>query len=189
MADFDHTPSNEIWKPVVGYEGIYEVSSLGSVRSLDGPCALKPEDPRKARARRGRVLKQYTQPIGRKMVTLHCARGKKTFLVHRLVTLAFHGPSPDPTWGVAHRNGNMGDNRAENLRWLSQLENNREQVLHGTRMCGEKAWKAVLDEHKVRRIRALSAEGVSHKNIAPLIGISSSVVCRVVNRKAWSHVA
>lgn len=105
----------EIWKPVVGYEGFYEVSNIGRVRSLERKDCL-------GRTVKERVLKPAFNDFGYLIVGL-CAGGKqKTLKVHRLVCEAFHeNPYNKPQ--VNHLNEDKSDNRAVNLEWATAKEN------------------------------------------------------------------
>ena len=107
---------NEEWRDVVGYEGRYQVSSMGRVKSLV----------RKGR-KRERILKPAFNGCGYLLVNL-CAGGKrKTLKVHRLVCEAFHD-NPDNKSDVNHINENKTDNRACNLEWCTCKQN----INHGT---------------------------------------------------------
>lgn len=108
------------WVSVSGYEGRYEVSDDGRVRSLPN------------RTRRSvRELAQAVDNGGYRIVTLYSSSGRATKLVHRLVASAFCG---DPREGdeVCHGNGNRQDNRASNLRWDTRSKNQLDAVRHGT---------------------------------------------------------
>ena len=101
------------WKSVEGYEGIYEVSEDGEVRSVDRIDSA-------GRNLKGRVLKMQPAPNGYLFVQL-CANGVKAGKsVHRLVIEAFKGASEK--W-VNHMNGLKTDNRLINLEWMTPSEN------------------------------------------------------------------
>lgn len=114
------------WRPVWGYEGLYEVSAAGVVRSVD-----RTVDYRNGRSVRlkGKVLSpKYQGHYWR--VGLSKSGIAYTWCVHRLVCEAFHGERPDGAV-VRHLNGNYLDNRAENLCWGTWAENSADMVRHG----------------------------------------------------------
>lgn len=106
-----------IWKPVVGYEGSYEVSDSGDVRSLDREIVTSTG---LVKHLRGRQLKPGLSD-GYPSVSL----GSVSVRVHRLVAAAFIGPRP-PGQGVCHQNDIKTDNRCSNLRYGSQSENSQD---------------------------------------------------------------
>ena len=110
----------EKWRPVVGYEGFYEVSSLGRVRSLDRIV----EYSNGARhLHQGQFLSPTKDKCGYLVVHLY-KDGKRTDKkVHRLVAQAFI-PNPRNLPEVNHKNEVKNDNRVENLEWISHLDNN-----------------------------------------------------------------
>lgn len=67
--------------------------------------------------------------------------GRKSVLVHRIVCIAFHGPSPGRYWQVRHRNAVRTDNRATNLRWGTVQDNARDRVHHNRMRREAKAWE------------------------------------------------
>lgn len=115
------------WRAVIGYEGIYEVSSGGGVRSLTRQSRNQWSE----FTLQGRVLSPAINSQGRPTVCLRANGAAKTWLVHRLVAMAFLGPCP-PGYVVCHNNGNPLDNRLENLRWDSRSANAYDSIEHGT---------------------------------------------------------
>lgn len=116
---------SEVWRFIPGFEGRYEVSSRGSVRSLDVIDAQGRKWP-------GRMFKGYTSELGYVFVALRKDGKPKSFSVHRLVALAFLGPATEEKPYVLHSDGNPGNNNLENLRWGSQKENIQDAIKHGT---------------------------------------------------------
>lgn len=103
---------NEIWKDIKGYEGLYQISNLGNVKSLN----YRNTDEEK-------ILKQIKHSKGYLQVGL-CKNGKtKKYTTHRLVAEHFI-PNPNNLPQIDHINTNKTDNRVENLRWCTIKENN-----------------------------------------------------------------
>lgn len=119
-----HEISVEEWRPIPGYEGIYEASNLGRVRGLDRIDAA-------GRRWKGRIRVQSTDAQGRKRVNLSRDGSKKLTQVHRLVMLAFVGAPPEGH-EVCHNDGDPANNRLDNLRWDTKRANNLDAVHHGT---------------------------------------------------------
>lgn len=121
------TTHTERWKPVVGYEGYYEVSSWGRVRSLDREYvdAL-------GRNRRvvGRVLRPSTCSKGYQKVTLSLSGDCRNHSVHVLVAAAFIGPRP-VGFDVMHADDNPSNNHVSNLSYGTPAENNRQRDSRG----------------------------------------------------------
>ena len=110
---------NEIWKTVIGYEGLYEVSSMGRVRSLDRYVRGRGDS---MKLHKGRTLHPKIDRDGYCIYNL-CKDGKvKNFRAHRLVADAFI-PNPNNKSCIDHINTIRNDNRVENLRWSTQQEN------------------------------------------------------------------
>jgi hypothetical protein len=122
---------NEIWKDIEGYEGIYQVSNLGQVRSLDRYTEqVGLQGSTFERFRRGTIIKQTPNKRGYLMVGLYDAsvHKKRRLYVHRLVAFAFvPGYSEDKE--VNHKDEVITNNHADNLEWITQREN----LNYGTR--------------------------------------------------------
>ena len=108
---------SEVWKPIKGYDGIYEVSSLGRVRLLDRVGIRKDGSPYRWK---GHLLKPKTYSRHYSKVRLVIkGESDRELHVHRLVAEAFI-PNPDNLPHVRHKNGDIYDNRADNLEWCEQ---------------------------------------------------------------------
>jgi hypothetical protein len=100
----EHT---EQWRPVIGHEGIYDVSDLGNIRrSCGGQGSIE-----------GRVLTRKTNPAGYSLVDLSRDDIKRRFMVGRLVAEAFIGLAPSSRSRVRHKNRDKSDDRPENIEW------------------------------------------------------------------------
>lgn len=131
----------EVWKDVVGYEGKYQVSNYGNVKSLRMWSSVQ-----KRYIQRERVLKPYASKSGYLQVGLKVENTRKLGLVHRLVAEAFI-QNPDNKREVNHINGNKSDNRVENLEWNTSQEN----TVH--------AYKNGLETHYSRKIEQYDLQG------------------------------
>lgn len=114
----------ERWLPIDGYEGVYEVSDQGRVRSLDRVT-------HDGKHLRGQILAPFRMPSGHIRYGLGRYGKSRTVKAHRLVLIAFVGPPPEGMEAL-HRNGNPADNRLENLRWGTKSENAHDAVRHGS---------------------------------------------------------
>lgn len=110
----------EVWKDIEGYEGIYQVSNMGQVKSLERVVTCK--DGRKTYILPERILKPSRYKENYLQVVLSNVGKKKTFKIHQLVARTFI-PNPQNLPCVNHRNEIKTDNRVENLEWVTQKEN------------------------------------------------------------------
>lgn len=126
---FDHDTyclEGEEWRDIPSYEGIYQASSFGRIRTVDGKTTHSVKHG--VRTWKGKVLKSRgSNPTTGYRVTLWKDKQCKDALVARLVCISFHGAPDNPKMTVNHIDGNRFNNRIENLEWLT-LEDN---IRHG----------------------------------------------------------
>lgn len=119
----DMRSENEIWKPVVGYEGLYEVSNYGRIRSIDRVVFQQGRN----QIYRGRIMATFINNSGYEAIRLSKGNKKKWMLIHRIVAEAFL-PNPNSLPYVNHKDETKTNNSVDNLEWCS-LEYN---VNYGT---------------------------------------------------------
>ena len=172
----------ETWKAIPGYEGLYEVSDLGRVRSIDriskGKCGS-------FLLRKGRVITGGLSSRGYRMCLLYPLEGKRvTAYVHRLVLSAFIG-EPDIKHETCHNDGDRLNNRLDNLRWDTHVSNCDDREKHGTGTKGSKNGFSKLTEDQVIEIRK---DNRKHKEIALHYGTVASNISLIKGRKVWKHI-
>ena len=112
---------NEIWKDIIGYEGFYQVSNLGRVRSLTR--CVHVSNSNKKRTFKGSIKKgSYEIKNGYQVVGLYKNGKSKRFFTHRLVALSFI-PNPDTFPQVNHKDENKKNNHLDNLEWCDAKYN------------------------------------------------------------------
>lgn len=191
MDNETYHDNREIWKPIPGFEGEYEVSSRGRVRSLDrvktylGRRGGRPMDisiPLRGKEIKGVIDRGYVN------VKLGIGSGAHYHVgIHRLICMAFHGPCPDGMQ-AAHINGDRMDNRPENLIWATPSENCKHRAGHGTTIMGELSPNAKLTNEHVLAARDLSSAGWSPQRIADIFGVRGSTIARILRGTGWKHV-
>lgn len=177
---------DEIWKPVKDFEGLYEVSNLGRVRSLPKPINYKGI---KTVLYKGKVLKGSQDKAGYIHVILHKNTKPYVRLVHRLVAVAFI-PNPNNYREVNHINANKTDNRVENLEWCTCQQNKDHAVKNGLTAIGERNSAHKLTETEVKKIRAEYVKDSHDFNtwsLAKRYGVSQTTIRMIVNNKTWRY--
>lgn len=176
----------EEWRPIDGYEGKYEVSNFGRVRSLlySNQHVTRLRNPPKimklGKVNRGSVGGDYRK------VTLRRPGEKREFLVHRLVLETFVGPCPEGM-ETAHLDNNPGNNLLGNLEWKTSMDNANDRRIHGTTNKGERNGGAKLTEEDIPVIRDLYKNHTA-KEIATQYGVSDTCVREIALRRTWAHV-
>lgn len=142
----------EIWKDIVGYEGLYQVSNLGRVKSL---CRVEIRKDGRLNPIPEKILGVHTNGAGHLKTNLSKNNTRKKLYIHRLLAEAFI-PNPHQFSTVNHKDGNRSNNTEENIEWCSQRENvthgqqrrkdktSRFPGIHLNKRNTHKKWKAML---------------------------------------------
>ena len=128
----------EIWRPIEGYEGFYEVSNMGFIRSLDRFVSNGSDH---KRLRKGKIIKMWPNSKGYMRCQLSYNNDKKFYLVHRLVAEAFI-PKVNGLSEINHKDEDKTNNIVDNLEWCDRKYNNN----YGNRL------KKVIDTIKNRNV-------------------------------------
>lgn len=169
----------EIFKDIKGYEGLYQVSNLGRVRSL------------KRRNAGERFLVLLNGSAGYSQVRLSKNGVAKTKNVHCLVAQAFI-PNPKNLPEVNHKKGIKVDNRATQLEWCTSGENAKHAFKIGLRVgpCGEKQGSSKLNEAQVRVIKHLKniKPKMLQREIAKVFNVTNGAISLIHLGKRWNHI-
>jgi len=170
----------EIWKDIPGFDGKYQVSNLGRVRSL-----------KYKNTNQTVVMKKRLTKSGYEYVGLRDGRRQKKYLVHRLVAICFV-ENPHNKEQVNHINGIKNDNRAENLEWVTRSENMIHADKNGLRnQKGERHSFAKLTAQDVRNIRnwrETNPKFFTTTKLAKLYGVKHYHITRICEFKVWKTV-
>lgn len=173
----------EEWRVVPGYPA-YQVSNLGRVRSHWKRVGTR-QNLRMVAGEKWRLLKQAVLPTGHRHVTLGDGHGgQRTFLIAVLVLMAFVRVPEPGEWALHTHNPDPADNRPENLRWGTPVDNQADIVRHHGRHHNAKLTPAQAEE-----IRGLVGTGMEQKEIARRFGVCRSLVTMIKNGKCHRRVA
>ena len=163
--------SEEVWRDVPGYEGLYMVSDMGNVLSLGGRKGSEPM----------KVLRQSLMSSGYKKVCLRKNGAAKNVSVHRMVAAAFV-PNPNNKSEVNHKDGDKHNNMASNLEWVTKSEN----ALHASRVLGRKG-RGVEHSVKLTANEAVEIFRSSEPtaSLAAKYGVSDTMIRRIKQGKSW----
>jgi len=167
----------EVWKVIDNYPD-YEVSNKGRVRSWrkSGPHGGRRNEPK---------ILAYNKHRGGYQMVILCRKGsQKKCTVHRLVLAAFDKSMPSEI-DCCHKNGNPSDNRVENLYWGTRKENMADQLIHGTRIFGERNGSAKLTGTDAL---AIAKDPRTQQVIAADYGVSRDAIQKIKSGKTWSSV-
>lgn len=183
---FYNTMETEIWKEIKGFEGYYQISNLGEVKSVKRVVIRSNKMKLSVKER---FMKQ-TLCQGYYYVDLF-KEGKKTrSFIHRLIALHFiDNPQNKPS--INHINGIKNDNSISNLEWATQKDN----IIHAygaglmDSSLGENSNLSTLKEKQVIEIRNLYNSGLTNKTkIGSMFGVTRGAIRSIVNHKSWKHL-
>lgn len=171
---------NEIWKDVVGYEGLYQVSNLGNVKSID-----RFVNHMYGSIKRKSILIKPVEVKGYKQVRLSANNKTRAFLLHRIVADAFvNGKSLENKW-VNHIDGNKFNNTPSNLEWCTNSHNLKHAFITGLRKAlkGENNPNSKLNWGKINDIRTSTKTA---KELGLLYNVNPCYIRTIKNNKSWT---
>ena len=177
----------EIWKSIDGYEGLYEVSSFGRVRSVDRVVEQVRNDGRVIpHAYKGRVLTPRRNKLHGYLEVNLCKRGHhyKTCRVHRLVATAFL-ENPNSYSDVNHIDEDKNNNSVSNLEWCDRYYNTHYGTRNDRLRTIFRKRNAKISTEDVAKIKLLRDNGTCVREIERMFGISNSQVYRILNNENW----
>lgn len=166
----------ELWRPIVGWESLYSVSSHGRVMRTGKGGAARP----------GTVRKMHPDGCGYLRVALTSNYNSETKKVHRLVAEAFIGPIPD-LYTINHKDGNKTNNHVDNLEIVTRSEN----LLHlyrvlGRNNRGENNPKSKLTLAQVAEIREALSSGARGSDLARMFGVTKYTISDIKRGESWA---
>lgn len=165
----------EIWRDVIGFEGLYSISSLGRVSSLKRKKGEK------------RLMKIHSSK-GYSIIGLRLGKKHQNKSIHRLVAITFI-PNPENKPQVNHKNGIKADNRLVNLEWCTKSENQKHSFYNGLQkpIIGESHYKSILKKSDVIQI-LVNKDNLTYKQMANKYKVCWGTISAIRQRKMWKHI-
>lgn len=176
----------EIWKDIPGYEGLYQASTYGRIKSLPKFKTI----PNTTCYTKERILKGAVSKLGYLVVNLYKNGTVKSFRINRLIGLTFIDNPQNLPW-ILHNDDNTLNNKVENLRWGTPKDNSKDMVLRNrqNKAKGEKAGQSKLSEQQVLEIRKKYIKRkITTYELSKKYGVAQSNICNIINRKIWKHI-
>lgn len=171
----------EIWKDIKGYEGIYQVSNYSRIKSL---ARFRKTKANSIQYRQDLILKFGPQSKpGYYSIGLFRDSKEKKFSRHRLVAEAFI-PNPENHPQINHKNGIKGDDRIENLEWVTAKQN----TIHAHQMglCTNNHVRKINEETALRVVELCKTN--PRKKVAEILEIPRTTIEALMIGRSWSHV-
>lgn len=187
-----NTNEIEIWKPIIGYELLYEVSNFGRIKYPNKSIVRrrKNSSEKTSQYRTEKFSIGHTTKKGYLSIKLQNGFSLKSIVVHRLVAIHFI-PNPDNLPQVNHKDGNKKNNNVDNLEWCDNSHNIKHAYAHGLlSRKGEKQNTCKIKESDVLELRDFYLKNPNSllKVYAKKLNISTTSVCRIIKRKSWTHI-
>lgn len=175
--------NDEIWKDVIGYKGLYQISDYGRVKSFYH-----------YKGTNERILTPSKMKAGHLQVNLCKNKIKKHHLVHRLVMRAFVGLCPNGM-ECCHNDGNPKNNHIYNLRYDTHRSNQNDMKIHGI-SCARKnlpkgsinGFSKLIEDDVIKINILLRKKRLTQRQIAGIFNVSRSTITLINNNKTWRHV-
>lgn len=176
---------NKIWKPIIGYEGLYKISNYGEIKSLNY-----------GRTKREKIMSPNKDTDGYLLISLSKEGSVKKHKIHQLVLIHFVGRKPFSEAVCRHLNGEPGDNAYFNLQWSTKSDNQKDRVRHGTISTnlqtrdqrGSKNNMVRLICADIPEIRKLSLEGMSDLDISKIYNVSKGCIYGITHNINWKYI-
>lgn len=178
----------EIWKDISGFEGKYQISNFGRIKSLSREIRnkfsyyIKPE----------KIFNKYLNGEGYQIVKLY--KGNKNFdnfHLHRLVASAFI-PNPNNYLQVNHIDGHPSNNHVNNLEWCTNSQNTKHAYSIGLKdpknYRGSANSSAKITEDVVLNIRKDKSNGLSYDELFQKYNLRKNHISLIINRRIWKHI-
>lgn len=176
--------SEEIWKDIPGYEGIYQASNLGQIRSLDRETFTTNGQLRKYKSY---IIQTWPERHGHLALRLSKNGKTKTHKVHQLVLMAFVGPCPSGFECRHYPDRNPTNNNLKNLSWGSkELNQGQDRVDQGTSNRGERCGSAKLTEFQAKEIK--SSTDPNFYGLAKVYSVSPATIYDIKHGRTWRHI-
>lgn len=169
-----------MWKPVPNFEGLYEVSNKGKIRSLDREVVSSTGQ---RYTIKGKVLKPPTAGKGYLSVMLW-KKGKPKRVYLHIIVATVYVKNPHNLPIVNHKNGDKTKCEASNLEWTTYSGNNQHAYDTGLHGKGEKHYKAKLTLKDVRKIRK-EGKYTTYQKIADKYGVSKATIRDILENRTW----
>jgi hypothetical protein len=173
----------EVWKAVPEYEGLYEASTFGNIRSLDRTVYTKGGQ---ARRIKGKILKPQCGTNDPRLQVSLCKNYTVSLVrVHFVIAQTFIGQRPNGMH-ICHNDGDCTNNHLSNLRYDTPSGNEKDKILHGKAQRGTRCHWHKLNDDQVRQIRELAKQNISPIVISEMFKISRQNVSKIKLGTRWT---